>query len=234
MIEQRNSKDYILNNNLEINEKVLSKYKFTMDNDLAFASQLHRYIIPQSPPVPQIATFYRPYYNLGGDFYDFIPLDKTKNKIGIFLSDVTGHGISSAFITALLKHYLIVGKKYYLKPDKLLYYLNEYLTGNIGANFITTLYCIIDFTRKELHYSNAAHYSPVILQKDGSLNELPKTGKSFPIGIMKKRELLKKGRDFAVSTIKLKKNSKVILYTDGIIELYNMSTKTSIVTMIYV
>ncbi len=225
--ERRNFQDYILNHKLEENEEVLSSYKFTMEKELAFASQLHRFIMPQNPPVPKISLYYRPYYNLGGDFYDFITLDKTKNNIGIFLSDVTGHGISSAFITALLKHYIIVGKKYYLKPDKLLYYLNEYLTGNIGANFVTALYCIVDFTKMELHYSNAAHYAPVIIHKDGTLYELPKTGKPFPIGIMKKRELLKKGRNFAVSTIKLKKGSKVVLYTDGIIELYNTGTKTN-------
>jgi sigma-B regulation protein RsbU (phosphoserine phosphatase) len=186
--------------------------------------------MPKNPPVPKISIFYRPYYNLGGDFYDFITLDKTKNKIGIFLSDVTGHGISSAFITVLLKHYLIVGKKYHLKPDRLLYYLNEYLTGNVGSNFVTALYCIIDFTKKELQYSNAAHYSPVIIHKDGTLHELPKTGKPFPIGIIKKRELIKKGKYYSVSAIKLKKGSKIVLYTDGIVELYNTATKTSVDT----
>ena len=228
IIERRNYKNYILNNKLEANEEMLSSYKFTMEKELAFASQLHRFIMPQNPPTPKISLYYRPYYNLGGDFYDFIPLDKTKNKIGIFLSDVTGHGISSAFITALLKHYLIVGKKYYLTPNKLLYYLNEYLTDNIGPNFVTALYCIIDFNKRELLYSNAAHYAPVIIHKDGTVDELPKTGKPFPIGIMKKRELVKKGRNYAVSTIQLKKGSKVVLYTDGIVELYNTDTKTSI------
>lgn len=228
LIEQRNIKDYTLTNKLEMNEEVLSNYKFTMEKDLAFASQLHRYIMPQNPPVPQIAIYYRPYYNLGGDFYDFISLEKTKNKIGIFLSDVTGHGISSAFITALLKHYLIVGKKYHVKPDKLLYYLNEYLTGNIGPNFVTALYCIVDFNKKELHFSNAAHYSPVIIHKDGTLIELPKTGKPFPIGIIKKRELIKKGKHYSVKVVKLRKGSKIVLYTDGIVELYNTTNKSNI------
>ncbi len=228
--ERRNFNDYLLNHKLEAKEEMLSSYKFTMERELAFASQLHRFIMPPTPPTTKISLYYRPYYNLGGDFYDFIPLDKTKNKIGIFLSDVTGHGISSAFITALLKHYLIVGKKYYLKPDKLLYYLNEYLTGNIGTNFVTALYCIIDFTRKELHYSNAAHYPPVIIHKDGTLDELPKTGKPFPIGILKKRELIKKGKYFSNLSIKLKKGAKVILYTDGIVELYNFTSNKGVDT----
>ncbi|MEJ5363108.1 MAG: PP2C family protein-serine/threonine phosphatase [Spirochaetota bacterium] len=226
--EQRNFKDFILNNKLEANEEMLSRYKFTMEKELTFASQLHRFIMPQNSPTPKISLYYRPYYSLGGDFYDFIPLDKTKNRIGIFLSDVTGHGISSAFITALLKHYLIVGKKYYFKPDKLLYYLNEYLTDNIGANFVTALYCIIDFDKRELLYSNAAHYPPIIVNNDGTLCELSKIGKPFPIGILKKRDLIKKGRNYAVSTTKLKKGSKLVLYTDGIIELYNPTTKTNI------
>jgi len=226
--ERRNFKEYILNNKLEANEEILSRYKFTMEKELTFASQLHRFIMPLNSPTSKISLYYRPYYSLGGDFYDFISLDKTKNRIGIFLSDVTGHGISSAFITALLKHYLIVGKKYYLKPDKLLYYLNEYLTDTIGSNFVTALYCIIDFYKRELTYSNAAHYPPVIIHEDGTLIELPKTGKPFPIGILKKRDLLKKGKHYAVSTIKLRRNSKIILYTDGVIELYNPITKSNI------
>lgn len=226
--EQRNFKDFMLNNKLEANEEILNRYKFTMEKELTFASQLHRFIMPLNSPTSKISLYYRPYYSLGGDFYDFISLDKTKNRIGIFLSDVTGHGISSAFITALLKHYLIVGKKYYLKPDKLLYYLNEYLTDTIGSNFVTALYCIIDFNKRELTYSNAAHYPPVIIHEDGTLIELPKTGKPFPIGILKKRDLLKKGKYYAVSTIKLKKNSKIVLYTDGVIELYNPITKSNI------
>ncbi|MCX8123709.1 MAG: serine/threonine-protein phosphatase [Spirochaetes bacterium] len=231
--ERRNFNDYILNHKIEMNEEILTKYKFTMEKDLDFASQLHRYIMPANPPTKQIAVYYRPYYNLGGDFYDFIPLNKTKTNIGIFVSDVTGHGISSAFITALLKHYLVVGKKYHVKPDKLLYYLNEYLTGNIGTNFVTALYCIVDFSKKELYYTSAAHYLPVIVHNDGILRELPKTGKPFPIGIIKKRELAKKGKYFEVSSVKLKKGSKIVLYTDGIIELYNFASKKCLDSTIF-
>ena len=231
--ESMNSRKFALRFTVEQNEDELNQYKNTMEKELAFASYLHRLIMPLKPPVPSISVYYHPYHNLGGDFYDFIPLDKKKERIGIFISDVTGHGVSSAFITATLKHYLVVGKKYHENPQKLMYYLNEYLTGNIGQNFVTALYCIIDFNKKELIYSNAAHYAPIIVGKDGCIHELEKTGKPFPLGIIKKRKLIKYSKNFSYSTIQLQQGSKLVLYTDGIIELYNAGNPSNFDTGVF-
>lgn len=193
--EKTNWKEFVLKKTLEQKETLLNQYKTSMEKELKFASSLHSYIMPKTAPINTIVVFYRPFYNLGGDFYDFIVLNKKKDKIGIFISDVSGHGVSSAFISALMKQYLIIGNKYHSKPHRLFYYLNEYLHNTIANNFITAVYCIVDYTHQEITYSIAGHYLPLIIDSKASLYELPKTGNSLPLGIMKKKDLIVHKRD---------------------------------------
>lgn len=225
--EKTNWEEFKLRKSLQQKEFLLTQYKTSIEKELKFASTLHRYIMPKTASLNTIDVYYRPFYNLGGDFYDFIVLNKKKDKIGIFISDVSGHGVSSAFISALMKHYLIIGNKYHNKPHRLLYYLNEYLNTTIGNNFITAVYCIVDYTRQEIIYSIAGHYPPILIDSNASICELPKTGNSIPIGIMKKKELIAHKKYFSTGSITFKKGNKLILYTDGLLELFNTNTYTT-------
>lgn len=99
--EKTNWEEFKLRKSLKQKEFLLTQYKTSIKKELKFASTLHRYIMPKTAPLNTIDVYYRPFYNLGGYFYDFIVLNKKKDKIGIFISDVSGHGVSSAFISAL-------------------------------------------------------------------------------------------------------------------------------------
>ncbi|MDX1959682.1 MAG: hypothetical protein SFU98_13990 [Leptospiraceae bacterium] len=73
-----------------------------MKNDLILASRIQSAFLPIQDSIEYISTLYLSLDKVGGDFYDFIQFTD-KNKIGIFISDVSGHGVASALITAILK-----------------------------------------------------------------------------------------------------------------------------------
>ncbi|MEI7652004.1 MAG: DUF1501 domain-containing protein, partial [Verrucomicrobiota bacterium] len=80
---------------------------------------------------------------VGGDFYDFINF-RDSEKIGIFISDVSGHGVPAAFITSMIKTTILQSGERKENPAELLTYINDLLHNQTGGNFITTFYGIFN------------------------------------------------------------------------------------------
>ena len=86
---------------LEREKELLRSRNETIENELIIAKKIQKQIIPRTSPVDNIYAFYKPMDKVGGDFYDFIKYRESE-KIGIFLSDVSGHGVPAAFITSMV------------------------------------------------------------------------------------------------------------------------------------
>jgi len=153
---------------------------------------------------------------VGGDFYDFIPF-RDQNKIGIFLSDVSGHGVPAAFITAMLKS-AILQADYDCKknPALFMHYLNEHLLDQTGDNFVTAFYGIYDPATRKFVYSNAGHNSPFLVD-DGALSMFL-SRKGLPLAVSNNMELAELDKNYTNNVIILPENSKLLLYTDGLVE----------------
>jgi phosphoserine phosphatase RsbU/P len=81
-----------------------------IENELEVARQLQFSILPTSIPEVQnvhIAVIYRPMAAVGGDFYEFISVDR--KRVGFLVADVTGHGMPAALIASMIKVALAVG-----------------------------------------------------------------------------------------------------------------------------
>ena len=73
-----------------------------VSRELEIARKIQQSSIPQKTPSRRIASLYRPMEEVGGDFFDFIPF-REEGQIGVFLSDVSGHGVPAALITSMIK-----------------------------------------------------------------------------------------------------------------------------------
>jgi hypothetical protein len=159
----------------------------------------------------QVYTYYKPMDDVSGDFYELIELPD--DELGIFIADVSGHGVGSGIVTSMLKILCQSTEKSINNPSKFLKYINMNLTGIIGNNHVTAFYGIIDYKSNELIYSNASHCYPILYRKpNDKIIKLKSTGGM--IGISKKI-------DYTTKRFEIKKGDILFFFTDGLIDTMN-------------
>ena len=146
---------------LEQEKELLQIRNTTIENELIIARKIQMQIIPGHSPVENIFAFYKPMDKVGGDFYDFLKY-RDPHKIGIFLSDVSGHGVPAAFITSMIKTSILQAGADREDPATLLSHLNELLLNQTGGNFVTAFYGIYNPPTREFIFSNSGHNPPLI------------------------------------------------------------------------
>ncbi|MCR9143138.1 MAG: SpoIIE family protein phosphatase [bacterium] len=183
-----------------------------LELDLAQARRIQENLLPQSLPVVQglrLASFYRPMDKVGGDLYDFIKMGD--GSLGIFVGDVSGHGIPAALLASAVKMTLeAFGTRTY-SPAELLKFMNESLYGRTADNFLSCSCGLILPDHRQLIYAQGGH-PPAILIRDGQVNWHEAQGTW--LGITPEVS-------FEEQTIDLQKGDRLILYTDGIVEAMN-------------
>ncbi len=182
-------------------------------DELKLAKNIQQQLIPRVIPEiknMEIAAFYKPMENLGGDLYDFIKV-REPNIFGFFISDVSGHGVPAALIMSMIKSLLETSGENRIDSNLLLMYINEKISGNTGGNFLTAFYGLYNAETKKFKYSRAGHNYPLIL-RGNEIIELK--GKGRILGIMN-------NLTFETNEIDLEQGDKVLLYTDGLTEATN-------------
>ncbi|HQP49002.1 MAG TPA: SpoIIE family protein phosphatase [Spirochaetota bacterium] len=198
------------------NERNLLKERNTIiENDMKIARRIQEQLIPQTSPFPFIHTLYKPMEEVGGDFFDFLEF-RDPSKIGIFLSDVTGHGVPAAFITSMVKTMILQSGQTRNDPANLLMYLNGLLYGKTAEHFITAFYGIYNMENRSLLYSSAGHNPPYHLKSKGI--SLIDDAKSIPLAIADNEFLLNTGKAYSNQTRVSEKGDRFIFYTDGLVE----------------
>lgn len=200
---------------LEIERNNLKQRNEAMENDLKMAKLIHEQLMPVGTPAEFIFSLYKPMDLVGGDFYDFIRF-RDNHKLGIFLSDVSGHGLAAAFITSMIKTIILQSGEKKLNPAELLKFINEILYDQIGGNFATAFYGIYDSETRSFTFSNAGHNPPYIIT-DGSIMHL-QGHKTIPLAIMNNSYLESRNKEYNNTEVILPAGSKMLLYTDGFTE----------------
>ena len=183
-------------------------------HELDVAKKIQTSILPKSIPVIEnleIAVNYYPMAQVGGDYYDFHVVGK--NKIGIFIADVSGHGIPAAIIASMLKIAFSIQAAFSDDPARLLSRINKSMLGNVGMNFITASYIYLDLETNMMTHARAGH--PPLYIHSAESDEV----KEFS----QKGKLLGLFPEIQLETIELpiQKGDRIVLYTDGIIEARN-------------
>lgn len=189
----------------------LQKAREMMEDELYLARQVQQGLMPEHPPEfagLKVSHMYRPTEAVGGDVYDFIPF--TKHTIGIFIGDVSGHGLSAALVGTIIKISLYHRTSEGLSGNQLLKQLNHDLITNVHtAHYLTCLWAVFDARDNSLTYTKAGHPMPVVLRKDQAPIQLAAHG-TF-LGIIDKPVLEQK-------KFYLRKGDRCIMFTDGIYE----------------
>ncbi len=217
MIIKEQLEEILFQKNLEI-ETVLNRIKLNktlVERELELAKKIQNFLIPSTPPLFEIKAFYKPMEKVCGDLYDFIEIDD--DKMGIFISDVSGHGVPAALITSMIKSAINQMKNEIVNPAKFLKKLNDFLYVQLQDHFVTAFYGIYNKSKRQFIYANAGHVLPYKISKE-EISRLSSENRGFPLGIMMSEELLKLSKDYVNKIVKLKKNDKIFLFTDGLSE----------------
>jgi len=159
-----------------------------------------------------MGSHFEPMGPVGGDYYDLVELPGGRS--GLILADVSGHGVSSAFIAAMLKISFMNYAPEGLGPAELLSMLNEEYCSLIQTgDYVTAFYTIFDPANRTMVYSGAGHPMSLFYR---SRNDRVETLKSegFFLGMFDRSEYVEKSIEFAPG-------DKYLVYTDGIIEAFS-------------
>jgi len=185
-----------------------------MKREMELASKMQAMLIPNHENLPRnekiyIGAFYKPHYDVGGDYYDFIKLNE--NEYGFCIADVSGKGISAAILMSNFQANLRALFTSEIPLSDLIFKLNERVMANAnGEKFITFFLGKYNYNRKQLSFINAGHNPPVFYKKGNPITFL----KSGCIGLGMLDEIPFINEQTIDAT-----NSKIITFTDGLVEI---------------
>jgi serine phosphatase RsbU (regulator of sigma subunit)/anti-sigma regulatory factor (Ser/Thr protein kinase) len=171
------------------------------EQELEVARLIQQNFLPRElPDLPgwQIAAYYRPAREVGGDFYDVIPLPD--GRVGFVVGDVTDKGVPAALVMSATRSLIRASAQRLVEPGQVLERVNEQLCPDMPAKmFVTCLYGVLDPASGHLRFANAGH-------------ELRARG--MPLGLMP-------GMDYEEKETTLEPGDSVLLHSDGIVEAHD-------------
>ncbi|MDR1912931.1 MAG: response regulator, partial [Clostridiales bacterium] len=143
----------------------LEEKNHILDLQLKMGRQVQQALMPDINMTFQDIRFvsqYMPAMDIGGDFYDVIPI--SEDRIAIVMGDISGHGISAALLNAMLLVMINNIAPKYTNPDQFLFYLNKELNkifeNGVREMYVCVFYAVIDTIEKKIYYSNAGQSLP--------------------------------------------------------------------------
>ena len=191
-----------------------------MKKELELASKMQAMLIPSQDKLPKhdsfrINAFYHPHFEVGGDYYDCMWLND--HEFGFCISDVSGKGMSAALLMSNFQANLRALFKGQIPLEKLVEELNDRVNSSAnGEKFITLFIAKYNIESHILEFINAGHNPPILYEQ--KKNKLILLGSGcVGIGMLDDIPFINKG------TYRVKDFTKMLCYTDGIVELLDES-----------
>ncbi len=197
--------------NARLQEEALEKDR--LEQQVQIAAEVQRRMMPaKMPKVPHldISALYVPCFELGGDFYDFIPLGD--HSVGITVADVVGKGLPASLLMASVRAAMRAQADNVYDLDEIVSRVNKSMSLDMRSNeFITLWYGVLDYKSRQLTYCSAGH-EPAILVREGKMIELGTGG--MVIGVDPEQRYDKE-------VVQLQKGDVLWIYTDGVPDAMN-------------
>jgi sigma-B regulation protein RsbU (phosphoserine phosphatase) len=195
--------------------KTVQKQRDELLQDVELAAQVQRMFLPVGKPaIPglQIAGMMQPARGVGGDYYDYIPINA--HTIQLIIADVAGKGVPAALLMSATAAAMQLEANHQRNMLEMLGRLNTGIHAvSDGGRFVTLLVAEIDAPKRTLHYVNCGHNPALLLHsKTGTITRM--NASCPPIGILP-QELCE------VSSADLSPGDVLVFYTDGVTEAEN-------------
>jgi serine phosphatase RsbU (regulator of sigma subunit) len=189
------------------------RVKQKMEEELNVARTIQQNLLPRALPSTgwfracgsSVAS-----HQVGGDYFDVLPV--SADCWAVIIADVSGKGVSSALLAALLQGAFLAASDDATHLEGVLYRINTFLSIRPEAEKYATVFCALFRRDGQGLYINAGHCAPIIVRPGVPLQTLAPT--TFPVGLID-------GAEFKVQTFKLEPGDKLVSYTDGVTEAQN-------------
>jgi len=186
-----------------------------MTREAREARVIQQALLPKtSPSIPgfTVSGLSVPVGAVGGDWYDFIPMDK--GRWGLVLADVSGKGTAAALLMSATRGILRSLVEAACTPGEVLTKLNRLLVEDFPAGrFVTMVYAVLDPAKRTLTFANAGHLRPLLMT--GISAQFLDVERGIPLGLGP--------GDFSEVEVKLPMGSRLVFYSDGITEAENQA-----------
>jgi len=182
-----------------------------IETDLEQAARIQKDLLPREGPRLEgydISGLNIPCYEVGGDYYDFVPVDA--DRLGVVIADVSGKGISASLLMASLRAALLAEIHSGYDLGRMASRLNDFVfKSSDSSSFITFFFGELDRRTGEMRYINAGHNPPFVLRREGGTVALKSLG--FALGMFP-------GATYEPGTVSCGPGDLAVLFTDGIPE----------------
>lgn len=182
-----------------------------MRRELELARRIQSRLLPPGPPsLPRldVAAANAMSQEVGGDYYDFVPLED--GRVGFCIADVAGKGVAAALLMSSVKTALVSSAAVETAPDRLTVRVNRLLEQSIEpGRFVTFFLASLDPATLRLDYVNAGHPAPILLRRAGGVERLEIGGILLGIDA---------GATFQSGALTLAPGDLLAMFTDGVTE----------------
>ena len=193
-----------------------------VDRQLSIGAEIQAQLLPDRCPVIEgvdLAARCRPAFQVGGDYYDFIPTRpeligrrRERGRWALVMGDVMGKGVPAGLLMTMLRGMLRAEVISGLPPDRILHDLNQLAQEDLAQShrFVTLFYSDFDPRSRRLRYANAAHNPPLLWRaQNRSIGRLDAAG--LLIGLQPEA-------DYGLGEVSLEPGDVLLYYTDGVTE----------------
>ena len=186
--------------------------KKRLEDELTLARNIQESLLPQK--APSVENFFLAGLNIpsslvGGDYYDYIPLNT--GGIGLAIADVAGKGLGAALIMSGFRAALRSEIRHNLQPHQVMHKANHFVFESTeSGGFVTAFYGIL--IGRQFTYVNAGHNPPILLRNDDTMELLSEGG--MLLGYDEEQY-------FNQGTVILQPGDSLLFYTDGVTEALN-------------
>jgi len=176
------------------------------------ARSIQKDLLPGDVSIPNVhySCVFEPADEVGGDYYDILPL--SDGSWLFCLADVSGHGVPAAMTAAIVKSLLTEATRQQASPAEILKYINRGLMGiSPNGNFVTMALVRFVPESRTLEFVSAGHESGFLRRVDGSIDELDSTG--LIVGVSE-------NPDWQVQEFRVHDSERLVLVTDGVTETF--------------
>src|SRR5438876_9322980 len=194
---------------LQQQNEELEEWRNNLERDLAAARLTQQSLIPVKPPeFPgwEVAAFYRPVIQVGGDIYGWLRM--RDGRVLFWIADATGHGAAAALLTTLAKLLFHHANGENDTPAGIMHAVDRDFRSILGARSFMTAMCVaLDLERGAGSIVGAGHPPLLIARSDGATESIAST--SPPLGLVA-------ASSFTETTMELHGGDLFLLYTDGL------------------
>lgn len=193
----------------------LKAYNENMKEELIQAAAVQQDLLPSEQVMVDVharyavdlAPLHQPSIVIGGDIWGLKPIDDA--RFALFIVDIAGHGVKAALGAARID-VLLRGLAANADPSAFLSVLNQRLHRMLArGSYATMIYVVIDTASKQLRYATAGAHSPLVMDAQGTIIDLPASG--LPLGITL-------DASYDTHTVAFAAGARCLLYSDALVE----------------